>query len=108
MNTDPTYFHSPTTFLPERWLPETRTNPTSPLANDKLEVAEPFAVGPRSCIGKHLALAELRLILSALLWNFDFEATENTRKQLRWDDLMTYILVKMKPVDVVIKLREVS
>ena len=36
-------------------------------------VLQPFAVGPRNCIGRHLAMAEMRLILARMLWNFDFE-----------------------------------
>jgi cytochrome P450 len=36
-------------------------------------VLQPFSVGPRNCIGRNLALAEMRLILARVLWNFDFE-----------------------------------
>ncbi|RMJ14371.1 hypothetical protein CDV36_005981 [Fusarium kuroshium] len=51
-------------FLPERWLNE---------RGDCRAVFQPFSVGPRNCLGKNLAKAELRLILVRMLWRFDME-----------------------------------
>ncbi len=39
-------FTSPETFAPSRWLGDPR------FASDRLEVVQPFSVGPRNCIGK--------------------------------------------------------
>ncbi|KAH7009262.1 cytochrome P450 ClCP1 [Microdochium trichocladiopsis] len=65
-------FSEPQRFLPERWLPSVNT--TDPrFANDKRDVLQPIAVGPRNCIGKNLAYAEMRLILTRLLYNYDLE-----------------------------------
>jgi averantin hydroxylase len=36
----------------------------------------PFSLGPRGCIGRNLAYAEMRLILAKVLWNFDLELDE--------------------------------
>ncbi|KAF2465311.1 cytochrome P450 [Lindgomyces ingoldianus] len=38
---------------------------------DKLDAVEPFSTGPRGCLGKILAYAEIRLILAKLLFHFD-------------------------------------
>lgn len=41
-------FYDPEGFHPERWLPD----PDPCFANDKLNSAEPFSLGPRNCVGK--------------------------------------------------------
>ena len=33
----------------------------------------PFSFGPRNCLGKNLAYAEMRVILAKVLWHFDLE-----------------------------------
>ncbi|KAK8128105.1 cytochrome P450 monooxygenase [Apiospora sp. TS-2023a] len=63
---DPTYFHKPDEFHPERWLGDVE------FKNDALAGVTPFSVGPRNCIGKNLAMSEMRLIMARIVWNFDF------------------------------------
>lgn len=65
-------FHNPESFVPERWL-----NPPPPeFAQDDLAARAPFSSGPRNCIGRNLAYAEMRLILAKVCWNFDMELDE--------------------------------
>ncbi|KAM0278019.1 hypothetical protein ACHAQH_005388 [Verticillium albo-atrum] len=68
----PTYrsefnFRDPDAFVPERWLDDAR------YSGDRKSVLQPFSAGPRNCIGKNLAYAEMRMLLARLLWNFDLE-----------------------------------
>ncbi|KAI0188626.1 isotrichodermin C-15 hydroxylase [Xylaria flabelliformis] len=65
---DPTNFHRALEFIPERWMKDTPPE----FLNDDKTVFKPFSVGPRDCIGKNLAWAQMRLILAHLVWNFDF------------------------------------
>ena len=65
------YFRDPDAFAPERWLPKTHADFDPAYADDRLAVRQPFAAGPRNCIGRQLALAELRLLTARLLWRFD-------------------------------------
>ncbi|KAI5197522.1 putative P450 monooxygenase [Aureobasidium subglaciale] len=62
-------FADPTRFVPERWLPK----PPSKYAGDNLAIVQPFSFGPRNCLGKNLAYAELRLVFTNMLFNFDIE-----------------------------------
>lgn len=81
---------SPATFAPTRWMgdDEYRT--------DKLDAVQPFSVGPRNCIGKSLALFQVRLILCHLFWNFDFEPVEET--DMHWRDQKAWVTWDKKPL----------
>lgn len=102
MNRDPDYFHKPTDFLPERWLPDETTNSSSPFFHDNRQAVQPFTVGPRSCLGQNIAWAEMRLIMAKLLWTFDLSVGPET---VKWEDLRTFLLVEKKPIEVKIALR---
>ncbi|KAI0548665.1 cytochrome P450 [Xylaria curta] len=104
LNRDPTYFYSSASFLPDRWLPSELSNPDSPFYNDKRDVFQPFSVGPRSCLGQHLARAELRLVLAKLIWKFDF--TQGGTMALQWEQLRTFLLVEKKPIMVNVSIRQ--
>jgi cytochrome P450 len=60
-------FVEPLVFNPERFLGDPK------FANDDMSVLQPFGVGPRNCIGKTLAYAEMRVVLARLLYKFDME-----------------------------------
>ncbi|PQE23100.1 cytochrome P450 3A17 protein [Rutstroemia sp. NJR-2017a WRK4] len=84
---NPEHFLEPDSFCPERWLKNTHPLYESKFDNDNRDVFKPFSYGPRDCIGKNLAYVEMRLIVSHLLYRFDFEvlpgqddwhATQNT------------------------------
>lgn len=51
----------PEEFIPERWMNEEGTNSV-----DRRDASQPFSLGPRGCIGRHLSYMELRLILGSL------------------------------------------
>jgi hypothetical protein len=54
-------------------------------------------------MGRHLAWAELRLMITRLLWAFDLEATGEV---LFWDQLRTFLLVEKKPPEIGIRMRD--
>ena len=55
-------------------------------------------------MGKHLAEAEMRLVLARLVWAFDIE---ETGKSPKWDELRTFLLVEKKPLELRFHLREI-
>ncbi|CAK4031919.1 Cytochrome P450 [Lecanosticta acicola] len=61
---NPENFKDCDSFIPERWLDKEYDS-------DKKKAMQPFSLGPRGCIGRHLSYMEMRLILGRLLWNFD-------------------------------------
>ncbi|KAK6224302.1 cytochrome p450 [Colletotrichum tabaci] len=67
INRSPAHFREHDGFHPERWLDDPR------FESDKKAAAQPFSFGPRNCIGKNLAYAEIRTILARVVWNFDMK-----------------------------------
>jgi cytochrome P450 len=89
-------FSRPNEFIPERWL---QSNRTSQSTFDKKSTLQPFSFGPRNCIGKNLAYAELRLILSRMIWNFDLSFPKEMGAY-DWAKQKTYVLVEKQPLKV--------
>lgn len=88
-------FYRPDAFVPERWLPECTTEPTSSFYGDRRGASQPFSVGPRNCLGKSLAYNEMRVILARLLWNFDMELCEESKN---WHLQPTYVVWDKSPL----------
>jgi cytochrome P450 len=61
-------FPSPDEFAPARWLQSDSDIP-------EYAGFHPFGFGPRSCAGQALAWAEMRLLLTRLIWSFDIRDT---------------------------------
>ncbi|PTD02572.1 Cytochrome P450 monooxygenase vrtK [Fusarium culmorum] len=61
---DPKIFPNPEAYIPERWL-----NASA----DMHTMLKPFSLGPRNCIGKHLAEINLHLTVTRLYQLFDIE-----------------------------------
>ncbi|KAG6368859.1 hypothetical protein INS49_003075 [Diaporthe citri] len=66
-------FHDPDNFRPERWLPANHELYEPVFSNDNKQCFHPFSFGIRDCVGKNLALSELRVVISRLLFRFDVE-----------------------------------
>lgn len=73
----PNNFAMQSVFLPERWLPSDHPDRPAATLNDRQDVFQPFGFGPKACIGKGIALAEIKLILARMVWRFDFELVDN-------------------------------
>ncbi|KAF2711581.1 benzoate 4-monooxygenase cytochrome P450 [Pleomassaria siparia CBS 279.74] len=84
-------FKDPDSFIPERWLPEGAEE----YGTDHRGIVQPFSVGPRSCVGKNLAMHEMRLVLASVIWNFDMQLCEESDT---WADQKVYILWEKVPL----------
>ncbi|KAI9870613.1 MAG: hypothetical protein M1830_004045, partial [Pleopsidium flavum] len=74
--------------------------------SDHRSASNPFSVGPAGCLGKSLAWAEMRLLISRLLWAFDIAEEEG--KSLDWDSLKSMMIVQKEPMELRIKAREAT
>lgn len=89
----PRNFTDPDRFAPQRWLPATHTYYDPRYASDNKDASKPFAAGPRDCLGKYLAYAEMRMVVARLLWNFDFELLD---EQVDWVNSQRVFMVYEK------------
>lgn len=72
---DPRFFSHPEKFAPERWI-ENSAKGEKEKGEDKPAVLEkgafiPFSAGPHMCVGRQLALIELRMLIARLVWEFE-------------------------------------
>ncbi|KAF2001405.1 cytochrome P450 [Amniculicola lignicola CBS 123094] len=105
MSFSPSLFHDPQSFHPERWLPEALNDPSSPFYTDIRTAVQPFSIGPRSCIGRPLALGELRLVLARLVWAFDIQEANTEAGKLVWERQRCFSVIERKAFEVQLKLR---
>lgn len=57
-------------FQPERWLARTETNEET--FDSSAGPTLPFGLGLRGCFGRRLAYLELKLLVTLLVWTFEF------------------------------------
>ncbi|KAH8591130.1 cytochrome P450 [Bisporella sp. PMI_857] len=72
----PQYFAESHEFHPERWLKPEHPLYNPKFANDNLDASRPFLFGPRTCIGKNLAWLQMRIVLSKMLFLYEWEAVQ--------------------------------
>ncbi|XP_035824431.1 cytochrome P450 3A29 [Aplysia californica] len=100
---DPEYWSEPDKFNPDRFAPdvEHKAGAVAYLA---------FGFGPRICIGKRLAILELKVALSQLLSNFRFVQTDLTYPKLGEEVKMVNVINSVfqpeKPIELDVVLRK--
>lgn len=78
-------------FHPERWL----ANPDPTFAKDDREALQPFSQGPRNCLGKWLAYAEMYSIMARIVYNFEMSPGANTDN---WLDQQVFLFWQKGPL----------
>lgn len=68
---NPEYYPSPFEFKPERFLSSEDEKDTS--AAITRQAYAPFSIGARGCIGKSMAMNELRVTIGRVVWGWEFE-----------------------------------
>lgn len=75
---NPDFWERPLEFLPERWL---TTDEKDPLYPPK-DAWRPFVQGARNCVGQHLAMTEIKMVLAMTVREFEIECAWD-----EWDAL---------------------
>ncbi|KAF7944490.1 hypothetical protein EAE96_010881 [Botrytis aclada] len=98
-------FFEPKVFHPERFLPERHPLYEVRFGKDQKEAFKPFSAGPRNCMGGKTFLAQARVTLARLIWNFEMELVD--KNDWNWTDQRAYLVFEPKALHVKLKEREV-
>lgn len=91
-------FERPTEFIPERWLAESKVK------CDR-EAFFPFSLGKHVCVGKPLAVREIRSVVARVAFNFDLRFPPNTDWQSYQDEILDCFTLVAPPFDLIFKQR---
>jgi len=98
---DPRSFHSPEVFLPERWF-----STGAPAGEHNTAAFFPFSYGPTNCVGKNLALMEMRMLLCWVLRRFRFSKVLGASYG-KWEGkILDWFVVHQDPLLVNVSLNE--
>lgn len=101
---DPRHFTNPMQFAPERWIDSER----DPGWNHVPGAYIPFGVGSYVCIGRGLAMQELRLISTRLIRSFNFELAPGFDHDRFWADLRSWQAIFKPDLPIVFSRRQVA
>ncbi|KAK4165553.1 cytochrome P450 [Cladorrhinum sp. PSN259] len=87
-------------FIPERWY-------SSPELVKDPRVFVPFTIGPYNCIGKPLALMNIRSVISKLVCNFDIDFAPGEDGSRVEKEAVDNFIVRIGPVDLTFKTRAI-
>ena len=105
LHRDPRYFSpKPDDFWPERWLSSSSTKSTSTLVLNHSAFI-PFSYGPQNCVGKRLAMVEMRMVVSLLVQRFDISFAEGFDRDKWEDNMQDWFVVEVGRLPVKLALR---
>jgi len=119
LHRDPRYFSPlPNAFWPERWLPPpARQYPTSlfgpspsPTRIEKDFILDttayiPFSFGPSACVGKNLALQEMRIIVALVAQKFEMRFAEGYEERRWFEEAEDWFVFKVGSLPVQLRTR---
>lgn len=111
----PDYYREPLYYIPERWIEgakcETSTGVSWITSAAEVDVARrafcPFSIGPRGCIGKGMALMEMRITLARMMFLFDITSGDRTGEDAQGHyDLVDHFVVSKTGPSVIVRKRQ--
>ncbi|KAG2000852.1 hypothetical protein GB937_010771 [Aspergillus fischeri] len=75
-------------FRPERWL--VKDHEGNLRFNPRAGPVLPYGLGPRGCFGIKLAVLELKVIITLIVWSFELQKTPPSLSGFGGDDMNTY------------------
>ncbi|KAJ6588103.1 cytochrome P450 [Mycena capillaripes] len=104
MHHDPRYFYpSPENFVPDRWL----AHEDDPRFITNEDAFIPFSTGPANCVGKTLAMLEIRMVVAYVIQAYEMRFADGYDKH-RWEaDLKDYFVMQKGSLPIILTARNI-
>jgi cytochrome P450 len=100
------YFHNPEAFLPERWFSSKGdANTPGPAREHNVAAFMPFSYGPTNCVGKNLALMQMRVVICWVFRRFRFSKAPGVDYEAWEGQIRDWYVVHHEPLVVSVSLR---
>lgn len=99
-------FSCPDTFWPERWLIAEGIEPSQEKLVHNPNSFVPFSFGPYNCVGKNVALQEMRTLLCHLMHALNFRLPDGYDPQKFEDSLEDQFAIKLGELPVIFEHRD--
>jgi len=103
----------PDAFVPERWLSPEEQLSLEPLVFKNKDVIHntaafvPFSFGPSNCVGKNLAMQEMRMVVCSIMQKFDIRLEDDFELKSWEDNMMDYFITLKGKLPVVLSPKHV-
>ncbi|TBU38266.1 high nitrogen upregulated cytochrome P450 monooxygenase 2 [Dichomitus squalens] len=106
------FFPHPDTFWPDRWLfASSSSSSSSPSLSapetfvHNVDAFIPFALGPMNCVGKNLALQEIRMVVCAVMQRLEFSLREGWNPEEYERGFKAHLVASRPAVPVIVRTR---
>lgn len=103
---DPTNFSYPDTWIPDRWLIAEGLVESKEKLTHNVNAFIPFSFGPSNCVGKNLALQEMRMVITFLVQKLIFKFPEGYDILSYERDIEDHFVVKAPNLPVIVRRRD--
>ena len=103
---DPRNFSFPNSFWPDRWLIAEGLQESKEKITHNPNAFIPFSFGPSNCVGKNLAILEMRLLVCHIFQKLDLRFPDNWNPQQWEDELEDKFIQKVGRLPVIVSVRD--
>lgn len=106
MQRDPNNFSYPNTWFPDRWLIAEGLQDSPEKLVHNVNAFVPFSFGPSNCVGKNLALQELRMVIANIVQKVDLRFAEGWDPAQYERDIKDHFVIIVPPLMVSARRRD--
>ncbi|KAI0345507.1 cytochrome P450 [Trametopsis cervina] len=100
-------FTNPTAFWPDRWLIAEGHEPAPPGSFvHNADAFIPFSVGPSNCVGKNLALLEMKMVICLCMQTFEMRFADGWNAKMWEENIDDSFVIGMGQLPVVLQRRD--